>query len=185
MLTIESMIGSKAGREIRRSLAVKMILKGFDTKDICDLLNVSDSFVSKWKIIYENKGVGALLSGYKGSESFLTDLERKEIISYLQSKTHFSIEELRDYIENKYDVIYKSKQSYYELFDSAKLSWHTSQKIHPKKDHENVLLKREEIKKKLTACESEIKSGELCVFMEDECHLLWGRYPGGCLGKKE
>ena len=92
MLTIESMIGSKAGREIRRSLAVKMILKGFDTKDICDLLNVSDSFVSKWKIIYENKGANNLLLGYKGSECFLTEMERKEIISYIQSKTHFSLE---------------------------------------------------------------------------------------------
>lgn len=149
MLTIESIIGSKAGREIRRSLAVKMSLKGFDTKDICELLNVSDSFVSKWNIIYENRGADALLLGHRGSESFLTDTERKEIISYLQSKTDFSIEELRDYIENKYGVIYKSKQSYYELSDSAKLSRHKSQKTNPKKDCGKVLLKREEIKKNL------------------------------------
>ncbi|MGE0086372.1 MAG: transposase [Desulfococcaceae bacterium] len=149
MLTVESIISSKAGREIRRSLAVKMSLKGFETKDICELLNVSDSFVSKWNIIYENRGADALLLGYRGSESFLTDIEREEIISYLQSKTDFSIEELRDYIEKKYGVIYKSKQSYYELFDSAKLSWHKSQKTNPKKNCGKVLLKREEIKKNL------------------------------------
>jgi len=184
MITIENIIGSKEGREIRRSLAVKMLLKGYDTKDICDLSGVSDSSVSKWKIIYENKGADALLSGYKGSESFLTDIEKKEIISYLQSKTHFGIEELRDYIGNKYGVTYKSKQSYYELFYAAKLSWHKSRKTNPKKDDEKVLLKREEIQNKLNECESEIKSGELCVFMEDECHLLWGDTLGYVWGKK-
>jgi putative transposase len=147
VLTIENIIDSEGGREIRRALAVKMILNGFDTEDICDLLNVSDSFVSKWKIIYEDKGADALLSGYKGSKSFLTDTERAEIISYLQSKTHFDTEELRDYMENKYGVIYKSKQSYYELLDAAEISWHKSQKKNPEKDEDKVLLKRKEIKK--------------------------------------
>ena len=93
MLTIENMIGSKEGQEIRRALAVKMILRGFEMKDSCDVLNVSDAFVSKWKILYEHNGAEALLLGYKGRESFLTDRERKEIICYLQSHIHFRIEE--------------------------------------------------------------------------------------------
>jgi putative transposase len=93
MLTIENMIDSKEGQEIRRALAVKMILRGFEMKDICDVLNVSDAFVSKWKMLYEHNGAAALLLGYKGRESFLTDRERKEIICYLQSHTHFSLAE--------------------------------------------------------------------------------------------
>jgi len=39
-----------ANREVKRALAVKMILFDFKTEDICALLNVSASFVSKWKI---------------------------------------------------------------------------------------------------------------------------------------
>jgi len=147
MLTIEEIIDSKEGKEIKRALAVKMFLTGFETNDICELLNISDSFVSKWKVIYENKGAEALLLGYKGRRSFLTETERQEMIRYLQNETHFSIEELRDYIDKTYDVTYQSKQSYYELFEAAKLSWHKSQKANPKKNESDVLSKRQEIKK--------------------------------------
>jgi len=32
-----------------------MVLEGFEISTICKLLDVSDSFVSKWKNIYEDK----------------------------------------------------------------------------------------------------------------------------------
>jgi putative transposase len=181
---MEDIIGSKEGREIRRALAAKMSLRGFSTKDICELLGVSDSFVSKWKIIYEDKGADGLLLGYKGSESFLTDTDKKKIIAWLQAETHFNIEDLINHIEEKYGVVYKSRQSYYDLFAAARLSWHKSQKKNPRKDGDKVLLKREEIKKKLQELEPEIKSGELCVFMEDECHLSWGDTLGYVWGER-
>ncbi|WP_169250406.1 helix-turn-helix domain-containing protein [Candidatus Competibacter phosphatis] len=47
-----------------------MVLLGFKIKDICDLLEVSDAFVSKWKIIYENEGAGGLRLHYKGGPKF-------------------------------------------------------------------------------------------------------------------
>jgi transposase len=53
MFTLENIIDSKAGREIKRAIAVKMVSQGFLVKDICELLDVSDAFVSKWKRIYE------------------------------------------------------------------------------------------------------------------------------------
>jgi len=38
--------------------------------------------------------------------------------------------------------VYKSKQSYYDLFDEAGISWHKSQKVNPKRNgkkyHPNV-----------------------------------------------
>ncbi len=52
MLTLEAMIDAKEGLEIKRAVAVKMVFQGFQTKDICELLDVSDAFVSK-KIIYQ------------------------------------------------------------------------------------------------------------------------------------
>ncbi|MBK8751087.1 MAG: helix-turn-helix domain-containing protein [Candidatus Competibacteraceae bacterium] len=37
-----------------------MLVHNFKTKEICALLDVSDSFVSKWKVIYENEGAEGL-----------------------------------------------------------------------------------------------------------------------------
>ncbi len=72
MLKLEDIIDAQEGREIKRALAVRMVILGFKTKDICDLLDVSDSFVSKWKTIYENEGAEALRLQYKGKPGFLT-----------------------------------------------------------------------------------------------------------------
>jgi len=44
-------------------------------------------------------------------------------------------------------VIYKSKQSYYDLFDEAGISWHKSQKVNPKRNEKKISSKREDIKK--------------------------------------
>jgi len=51
MLKLEDIIDAKEGREIKRALAAKMVLEGFERITICKLLDVSDSFVSKWKNI--------------------------------------------------------------------------------------------------------------------------------------
>lgn len=42
MSSLDEMIDSPKGLEIKRALAVKMILQDFKTKDICTLLDVSD-----------------------------------------------------------------------------------------------------------------------------------------------
>jgi len=93
------------------------------------------------------------------------------------------VEELKDYIEYHYGVVYHSKQSYYDLLQEAGLSCHRTQAANPKRDEAQVLRKREEIKKKLAACQADSVSGEIIVFVEDECHLsggdaigyVWGR----------
>ena len=64
MATLEGIIDSPENLEVKRALAVKMYLLDFKTEDICKLLTVSDSFVSKWKIIYENEGASALKVNY-------------------------------------------------------------------------------------------------------------------------
>jgi putative transposase len=147
MLTLDDIIDAPEGREIKRAIAVKMNALGFKTTDICDVLEVSDSFVSKWKTIYENEGAGALRLHYKGGTGFLTEVQRQEIICFIRSKPQFSLEDLRDFIETRYGVVYQSKQSYYDLLKEAGLSWHRSQAVNPRRDEDRVLLKREEIKK--------------------------------------
>jgi putative transposase len=156
MLKIEEIIDVPEGREIKRAIAVKMVILGFKTKGICDLLDVSDSFVSKWKIIYENEGADGLRLHYKGGVGFLTESQRNQILFHLKDKPHYSVEELRDLIERRYGVVYQSKQSYYDILKEAGLSWHRTQAVNPKRDEDQVLLKREEIKKNWTTVETRL-----------------------------
>jgi len=147
MLNLEDIIDSSASLELKRALAVKMILLDFETKNICDLLNVSESFVSKWKVIYENKGAEGLRLNYKGSTGFLSGAQRGEILLYLKGQSHCSVEALSEYIERHYGVVFRSKQSYYDLLKAAGLSWHRTQAVNPKRDAAQVARKREAIKK--------------------------------------
>ncbi|MFO1434466.1 MAG: winged helix-turn-helix domain-containing protein [Candidatus Competibacteraceae bacterium] len=147
MSNLDDMIDLPANREVKRALAVKMILFDFKTEDICGLLNVSASFVSKWKIKFENEGAEALKLSYKGGTGFLTADQRDEILFYLRRQPHYSVEALRDYLEYHYGVVYQSRQSYYDLLDAAGLSWQKTQAANPKRDDAPVLQKRAEIKK--------------------------------------
>src|SRR5512144_1703200 len=102
MSSLEAIINSPANLEMKRALAMKMILFDFKTEDICALLNVSNSFVSKWKIIFENEGAGALKVNYKGGTGFLTEDQREESIFYLRLQPHYRVEAFRDYLDTHY-----------------------------------------------------------------------------------
>lgn len=184
MSSLDDMINLPMNREVKRVLAVKMILLDFKTEDICALLNVSASFVSKWKIRFENEGAEVLKLNYKGGTGFLTADQRDEILFHLRMQSRYSVEELRDYIESHYGVIYHSRQSYYDLLHEAKLSWHQTQAANPQGDEAQVMQQREEIKKKLAARQADIVSGEVIVFAEDECHLVWGDTIGYVWGRQ-
>ena len=71
MSTLEDIIGAGEYLECKRAIAVKMFISNFKTEDICHLLNVSDSFVSKWKMIYENEGASGLKVNYKGGKGLM------------------------------------------------------------------------------------------------------------------
>ena len=116
-------------------------------EDICKLLNVSDFFVSKWKIIYENHGAGALKVDYQGGPGYLTAQQCIQILLHLKNKPHYSVEELRDYMEDRFGIVYLSKQSYYALLKTGGLTWHQTQAVNPERDEQQVLQKREAIKK--------------------------------------
>ena len=148
MLNLEDIINcSEDVRELKRACAVSMYSEGAEVERICEALKVSDSYVSKWKIIFEKEGAEGLLMKYKGSDGYLSSDNRKEIIEYIEECEHISTEELRDHIEEKYGVVYKSEQSYYDLLKAACKSRHKSQKKNPKRNKEKVILRREEIKK--------------------------------------
>jgi len=48
-------------------------------------------------------------------------------------------------VQQDYDVVFDSKQSYYSLFEEAGISWKKTQKRNPKKDPELVKKKRQKL----------------------------------------
>lgn len=140
---------SKKSWEIKRALTVKQDLAGKDRKLIGEILEVSSSFVSKWRQIYDAYGVDGLLSYHKGGKprSFLNESQRAQVLQHIKDHKIFSPKDLAVYLKQTFDVSFKSGQSYYDLLHAAKMSYHKSQKANPKRDEEKIERRRKEIKK--------------------------------------
>jgi putative transposase len=138
---------SKDAREVKRALSVKMVLHEVPTSQISALLNVSAQYISKWRLRYEAAGAQALLLGYQGSASYLSGEQREAIYAWIQSHESITVGAVRDYIEEEYDVLYQSKQSYYDLLQEAGLSYHKSEPRNPQRDEAFVVARRAQIKK--------------------------------------
>ena len=139
---------SRDAREVKRAVCVKMALNEMPTSQVCEMLNVSPQYVSKWRSTYHAGGAAALLLAHRGSESYLTPEARSQIIGWIKGHETISIEAVRDYVEEQFGVVYQSKQSYYDLMMAGGLSYHKSEKRNPKRDEAQVLARRDEIKKK-------------------------------------
>ncbi len=169
-------------RELKRAIAVKLSLQQYSYTQIQDILNVSLGFISKWKAAFSSEGIKGLLLKYKGAKPLLKAEEKQEILAWLKQKNYWNFEELFSYISLNYQVTFKSKQSYYDLFKEAGISWKKTQKKNPKKDPD-LVKKKEEITEKLLEWRAKINDNNLSVFLVDECHLLWGDICGYVWGK--
>ncbi|HEY9696732.1 MAG TPA: winged helix-turn-helix domain-containing protein [Trichocoleus sp.] len=125
-------------RELKRAIAVQMFLKGFKHQEIGESLEVSSGFISKWTGRYEASGVSGLKLGYSGSRGYLGSEQRQDVIAWLRRKNYWNLTELQQHIEQEYEVVFDSKQSYYTLFKQAGISWKKTQKRNPKADPDLV-----------------------------------------------
>lgn len=138
---------TKDARELKRALSVKMVQSGMAATQVGELLHVTPQYVRKWQGRYESGGVEALRMGYRGSESYLREEQRQEVEEWIGTHETVSVEEVRDYIEEQYGVVYRSKQSYYEFLEAGGMSYHRTEPGNPKHDEGQVVERREEIKK--------------------------------------
>jgi putative transposase len=134
-------------RELKRALSVKLGEEGMTTEAIGAVLQVTARAVRKWRQRYEQEGVDGLHVRYRGSESYLSVEQRREIEDWLGAQETITVEEVRDEIEARYGIVYQSKPSYYELLDASGLSYHRTEKGNPNRNEAQVLERREEIKK--------------------------------------
>ena len=157
-------------------------VEGYSDRILAQLLGVSTSFVRDWKRAFKVGGIAGIKLGYQGAIGKLTAEQRREIIEWLKAKDYWHLDELINHLEDKYEVVYKSKQSYYDLFEAGKIRWKRSQKVNPQFDEELVKKKRTEINDFLAKHKTEsvavhprrIETGAMAVLFIDECHLLNG-----------
>jgi len=80
-------------------------------------------------------------------------------LSSLGSRPNYwNLAELQGYVQQEYDVVFDSKQSYYSLFEEAGISWKKHRNVIPKKDPESKK-KRQEITDWLEAHRAQIVLG--------------------------
>lgn len=169
-------------REFKRALAVKFALQGWSYGMIATALNVSKSFISKWKKGFAEGGIEGIKLSYQGSKSYLSAKEKQAVIAWLQEQEYWDLSELECYLIDEYDVVFQSPTSYYALLAEAKISWQKAQKKNPRKDPEVVKKRNQEIQSILERLMPKIKSGDIAVYALDEVHLLEGDLISHCWG---
>ncbi len=148
------LVEKRDAREYRRALAVKMALKGYVYDVICAILSVTPGFISQSKKAFSEHGTAGLVLKYKGNPGFLTSEERDEIIRWLKEQKEWNVERLQAHIAETYGVVFQSRQSYYDLFAAAKITWKKAQRVNPRRDPALVEAKK-------TRSVSSSRSGEM------------------------
>lgn len=147
METLEQFIASNCDPiELKRALAVQMSQCGQRYRDIRDILQVSLGFISASCQRYERAGVQGLRSQYWGTAGYLSATQKQELFQWLDEQDGWTLEEVIEYIEDKYGVVYQSLQSYYAMFKQAGFSWKKTHPVHPDKDDELIVKKKEKLK---------------------------------------
>jgi putative transposase len=133
-------------REVRKALAVKLVYQGYLYDEIQTILDVSRGSITAWKQAYEEGGIDGLRLSYKGRKSYLLSAQREEVLSWLQTKDIWELGELEYKLAFEYDVVYESKQSYYDLFSEAGITWKKTTKSNPKANPDAVAEKKKRLK---------------------------------------
>jgi transposase len=123
-------------QEMKRALAAKLVLEGYRYQAIQQILSVSFGFISKWVNAFKLFGLKGLKSRYQGTKGFLSKTERAAIIEWLILQKSWDISELEVYLIERYDVVFQSRQSYYQLLKEARITWQKGEQVNPRYDEE-------------------------------------------------
>lgn len=117
-------------REWKRAETVRLRYSGFSYKEIEERVRVSKSFIAQQQRRYKERGISGLKLAYQGSKSYLSQSEMEEIIHWIiELPERQNISELERHIMEKYDVVFKSRESYYNILKSARLTWQKARVI--------------------------------------------------------
>jgi transposase len=132
-------------KEMRRALAVKLAVEGYVYRRISKILEVSVGFISKWNQAFQSGGLTALKSSYKGGKGYLNQIERQTVIEWLIQQKTWEVSDLEVALIEKYDVVFQSRQSYYQLLKEARITWQKGEQVNPRQDSEAISKKTEKL----------------------------------------
>lgn len=112
------------------ALAVQMSQSGYSYPQIRDILQVSVGFITASHQRYKCSGVEGLRSNYWGTQGYLDAEQKQALFRWLDGQNAWTLEEVIDYIEDEYGVVYQWLQSYYALLKDAGFSWKKAQLSH-------------------------------------------------------
>ena len=113
-------------------------MSGYAYRAIQEIIGVTPGFIAKWKKEFISAGIEGIILKYKGSRPYLNAEEKQELIQWIINQSHWDIWELETYVLETYEVVFKSRQSYYQLLKEARISWQKAEQVNPKKEPEEV-----------------------------------------------
>jgi predicted transcriptional regulator len=77
--------GDPDKRELKRALAVQMVMENYTHSQIAEILHVSVGFVNKWKYIFVEQGIAGLKLKYQGSKGYLNSNQKQAVMDMLKN----------------------------------------------------------------------------------------------------
>jgi transposase len=123
--------------EIRRAQAIILVNENCNGVTLQTVTGYSKNFASKLRKQYKEKGILGILVKKRNPRLLLTKTQLAEIQKTVKEKlpndyginaNFWSTSILAEFIQKQYNVIYKSKTSYYLIFKKAKFTYHKPDK---------------------------------------------------------
>lgn len=169
---------SKRSDEIKRAQSILLLGKKGGVALVFEVTGYSRRQAYDIKKRYLKDGISSLQDKRKGKpKELLTKQQREEIIETVKTKTpkdfgyeneHWTTGFLGKWIEEKYEVKYKSKTSLYLVFRKARFTYHKPGRAYDKHSEEEVETWKTETKPKL---EKFLKEENTVILAEDEMVL--------------
>jgi transposase len=177
---IEVLIGhfnqSKDPKVLHRAQVVALHIKGYQNNEICEVTFHQETKVSRWIRRYKQNGIGSIFPGYYNNQnaSKLTREQKEDIKQHLEENPlpvkYWTCEGLKSYMSARFDIEYKSKQSFYALLKFCNYSYKLPSLFDIKRDDEYVEKKVNEIRQEINPLLSDPKWE---IFVSDETRIEW------------
>lgn len=133
--------------EIRRMQAVLLINNESEELIITSITGFTKKYAFKLRTRYQNKGLPGIATKKRKERSILTKQQLQDVIETLKTKPpkecdinadFWTTSILAEYIKRTYNVVYKSKTSFYLLFKKAGFTYHKPEKVYHQRKQELI-----------------------------------------------
>ena len=97
-------------RLIVRFIALLMLAKGNETKDVASVIGKSIRTIENWHIQYVTKGVESLnFFQYKPRQSYLSEEQQEQVVQWVKTTNPAKLKQVRKYIIDHFEVKYTTE----------------------------------------------------------------------------